>query len=402
MYTGPCYYKYNFILRGAREELSNDFVRNYLRSVCKKNTYPTTLHHMSIGVTRLSRLTQVSTVYRAPGGNMPRHFNRASADGVRGGCEMGFMSTTTDVHEAKKYAASSGVPLLFEIHQGACSRGASLAWLSQFPSEAEILLPPISVLEVRRVRSEGAFQVLELYPSTSFGARLSDHRLQAYERQADILWQICCGADARDAVAALATRLAEQHPPKMLRVSHQQPRLGQEAFSAASGLNFDVGGDAASESPPDGQGRTTQIRTQLASLSDLTQIHQVRRELVAAATALAIDRASARVEELAPVVEDHARDHRPREIPLEIACMAAQMAERLEHARQDAERIEELAENESAQLVAAKQADATWSRLMSKFKHAASFNRALIQQMLEPSSGSEDEDDGAGEQLVWR
>lgn len=118
---------------------------------------------------------------------------------------------------------------------------------------------------------------------------------------------------------------------------------------------------------------------------------------MAAATAMAIDRASARVEELAPVVVDA-----KGRCPLEIACMAQQMAERLEHAREDAERIEELAENESAQLVAAKQADATWSRLMGKFKHASNFNQALMKQMLEQPSGSEDEDEGAGEQLVWR
>jgi len=39
-------------------------------------------------------------------------------------------------------------PTLFEIQLGQVDRGATLQWISQFPAEAEVLLPPLSNLEV--------------------------------------------------------------------------------------------------------------------------------------------------------------------------------------------------------------------------------------------------------------
>ena len=39
-------------------------------------------------------------------------------------------------------------PTLFEIQLGQVDRGATLRWISQFPGEDEVLLPPLSNLEV--------------------------------------------------------------------------------------------------------------------------------------------------------------------------------------------------------------------------------------------------------------
>ena len=39
-------------------------------------------------------------------------------------------------------------PTLFEIQLGQVDRGATLSWISQFPGEDEVLLPPLSNLEV--------------------------------------------------------------------------------------------------------------------------------------------------------------------------------------------------------------------------------------------------------------
>ena len=39
-------------------------------------------------------------------------------------------------------------PTLFEIQLGQVDRGATLRWISQFPEEEEVLLPPLSNLEV--------------------------------------------------------------------------------------------------------------------------------------------------------------------------------------------------------------------------------------------------------------
>jgi hypothetical protein len=40
------------------------------------------------------------------------------------------------------------MPTLFEMQLGQVDRGATLQWISQFPAEAEVLLPPLSNLEV--------------------------------------------------------------------------------------------------------------------------------------------------------------------------------------------------------------------------------------------------------------
>ena len=64
LYTGPLYIKYNMVLRGARRELSNPYVRQYIANVCHSNMYPTTLHHLSLGITKLAKLTEATPVYR--------------------------------------------------------------------------------------------------------------------------------------------------------------------------------------------------------------------------------------------------------------------------------------------------------------------------------------------------
>lgn len=48
---------------------------------------------------------------------------------------------------ALQYAGNT-MPTVFEISLGAIDRGASLQFLSQYPDEEEILLPPRSYLEV--------------------------------------------------------------------------------------------------------------------------------------------------------------------------------------------------------------------------------------------------------------
>ena len=186
MYTGPIYIKYNFILRGGHKSLSNKFINEYVRVNCKNNTYPTTMLYLCLGITKLSRITKAQKVYRAPGGRLPKEFFEETA-GARGGIELGFMSTTVDKHEAMKYAAYSGCALIFEVQQGMVSKGADIAWLSQFPAEAEVLFAPMTVCEVHQIRCEGAFQVVELRPSTSSMAKWSEMELFAEERMAGIL-----------------------------------------------------------------------------------------------------------------------------------------------------------------------------------------------------------------------
>jgi len=58
-------------------------------------------------------------------------------------------------------------PVLLEIQQGLIDRGADLAWLSQYPHEAEVLFPPLTGLEFIRYEIEGARLVVEVRPSVN-------------------------------------------------------------------------------------------------------------------------------------------------------------------------------------------------------------------------------------------
>ena len=59
----------------------------------------------------------------------------------------GCLPTSPGSKVALQYAGDS-LPIVFEISLGAIDRGASLKFLSQYPGEEEILLPPRSYLEV--------------------------------------------------------------------------------------------------------------------------------------------------------------------------------------------------------------------------------------------------------------
>ena len=63
--------------------------------------------------------------------------------------------------------------LVFEIQMGMLGRGADVSWLSEFPNEAEILFGPLTGLEIRGSRVEGAVQVYEVAITTMLSIRLA-------------------------------------------------------------------------------------------------------------------------------------------------------------------------------------------------------------------------------------
>jgi hypothetical protein len=80
---------------------------------------------------------------------LPEQFWSPNSMNVRGGIELAFMSTTTDRSVALEYARADDKPsIVFEMQMGMVDRGAPLQWLSQFPTEAEILFAPLTGLEV--------------------------------------------------------------------------------------------------------------------------------------------------------------------------------------------------------------------------------------------------------------
>jgi hypothetical protein len=60
------------------------------------------------------------------------------------------MSTTTDRATASAYSGvAKNRGIVLEISAGEIDKGASISFLSQYPGEAEFLMPPLSCLEVR-------------------------------------------------------------------------------------------------------------------------------------------------------------------------------------------------------------------------------------------------------------
>jgi hypothetical protein len=116
------------------------------------NTYPTTINALLSGMQKLMWVAPVPDdrfVFRGLGGlNLPPTFFEQDEFGVRGGTELGMMSTTRKFEVALQYTGHKKMPTVFRIAINAVSRGAVLSEFSQYPGEEEILFPPRSFLEV--------------------------------------------------------------------------------------------------------------------------------------------------------------------------------------------------------------------------------------------------------------
>ena len=152
----------------------NDLLRGFgAHKDCKGNTYVTTTHAINSCIVKNSKLTKAMKVFRGvSGGMLPKSFWEANDQGVRGGIEAAFMSTTHDRNVAMQYASGEeGKPakpaLVLEMQMGMIDRGADISWLSQYPHEAEILFNPLTGLEVQSTRVDGAVMVVVVKPSVN-------------------------------------------------------------------------------------------------------------------------------------------------------------------------------------------------------------------------------------------
>jgi WD40 repeat protein len=163
LYTGPMFVLYNGVLRSMTTGGTVRFgFDQHLIGVSVQGRFVTTLHAVNSGVIKLSRLQPKCKVYRGINGmKLPRSFVQPDAFGVRSGVEYGFMSTSMDRSVAEKYSnerdSSTDKPsLIMEMEMGMVNRGAFLGWLSQYPDESEILLPPLTGLEVTDFKTDDA------------------------------------------------------------------------------------------------------------------------------------------------------------------------------------------------------------------------------------------------------
>jgi len=197
-YTGPLFYKYNAILRGLDTEsytapplLKNAMVRlccpkathdayigtaaeapwkeangklSYADALQTLNKYTTTLHCINSAIVKVGKLTHACVVYRGvSGGKLPESFWLPDEFGCCGGVEPGFMSTTQSLAVATGYASGqlAKAGMVIESVLGMTNRGADIGWLSQYPHEREILMGPLTCLEVDGTRAEGSLLVVK-------------------------------------------------------------------------------------------------------------------------------------------------------------------------------------------------------------------------------------------------
>ena len=73
--------------------------------VCVWHRYATTIYAINSAIIKLSKLTYATPVYRGlMGASFPERFFEKDADGIAGGIEFGFSSTTTDRSVAAFYS----------------------------------------------------------------------------------------------------------------------------------------------------------------------------------------------------------------------------------------------------------------------------------------------------------
>ena len=133
LYTGPCFLKYNAVLRsksGAGE------LAQRCAELCRGNQYPTTIHAINSCVIKLSKLTVATKVYRGlKGAALPANFFTPDEHGVCGGVEFGFMSTTLNKAVAAMYLGRGGILLEILVE-------TALGWWHlRFNSDASIYDP---------------------------------------------------------------------------------------------------------------------------------------------------------------------------------------------------------------------------------------------------------------------
>lgn len=212
LYTGPLFIKYNAVLRGQQSDARRTVpvLKDAFERLCQGNTYTTTLHVINVAICKLSKITKISRVYRAPGGLLPEAFSSEDKFGVCGGVEFAFMSATLNRDVALQYASRSRAGILFELKPGLADRGADLAWLSQYPEEKEICFPAFCGLFVDNKRVEGSVLIVELTVSSHYSDGAINRELadREEERRADLEALEAARDQARGGVSA-ERKLAE-------------------------------------------------------------------------------------------------------------------------------------------------------------------------------------------------
>jgi len=191
LYTGPAYVKLNGFMRlvGGVEERHWRARLAQLRGF----TYSSTVHHLMNAIRKLTQIAALEqqqqaemvlsggggggssalpaavTLYRGVRGVLPDSFFEPDVQGFVTAVDYGFTSTSAVRAVPIGFMSPDEFNVLWVMHcssgadsAGQLRNGAELQPLSQFPGEAETLLPPLCMLQVLREGGEedttGAFR----------------------------------------------------------------------------------------------------------------------------------------------------------------------------------------------------------------------------------------------------
>ena len=192
LYTGPAYVKLNGFMRlvggvaerhwRARLAQLPDFTYSstvfHLINAIRKLTQLAALQHargraqQGVGAAGEAGEAEAVMLYRGVRGELPDSFFEPDAQGFLTAVDFGFQSTSADRAVTIGFMAPGAPNVLWVMHgsHGADSaeqlhNGAVLQALSQFPAEAETLLPPLCMLRVLREGGDedttGAFRIAD-------------------------------------------------------------------------------------------------------------------------------------------------------------------------------------------------------------------------------------------------
>jgi hypothetical protein len=155
-------------------------------------TYSCTVHHL---ISAIRKITQIASLqhalkdskdgqegqevmlYRGVRGKLPESFFEPDAQGFITAVDFGFVSTSTDANVPVSFMAPDALNVLWVMHgshgtdsAGQLHNGAVLQALSQFPAEAETLLPPLCMLQVLQDKATGAFLMQDKEGTNKVGA----------------------------------------------------------------------------------------------------------------------------------------------------------------------------------------------------------------------------------------
>jgi len=174
LFTGPLHQKYNAVLRGLTAGEGSK-LHAHFGELCAGNTYATSIHALHSAIFKMSKIGTAQKVYRGVSATvLPDWLWRPGADTAPalGGVEFGFLSATTEAELALRYAAdltttSDGAKkVVLEMQTGLLTRGADVAWLSQYPLECESVFLPGTGHELTGKRVDGTVVVVGLRLST--------------------------------------------------------------------------------------------------------------------------------------------------------------------------------------------------------------------------------------------